>query len=114
MIKIYHNPRCRKSREGLAILESSGKQFEIVKYLENKLSEKELTSIISKLGIKPVDLIRKNEAIWKSDFKAKDLSDNDIVMAMVHHPKLIERPIVVNGTKAIVGRPPENISKILS
>ena len=72
MIKILHNPRCRKSREGLAILEAIGKPFEIVKYLENRLSEDELKSIISKLGIKPLDLVRKNEAIWKTDFKGKE------------------------------------------
>ena len=71
MIKIYHNPRCSKSRQGLAILEDSGKAFETIKYLNDKLTADEIESIISKLGIKPIDLIRKNEAIWKSDFKGK-------------------------------------------
>ncbi|WP_299111458.1 arsenate reductase (glutaredoxin) [uncultured Winogradskyella sp.] len=113
MIKIYHNPRCSKSRQGLAILEASGKDFETIKYLEDVLTAKELESIISKLGIKPMDLIRKNEAIWKSDFKGKTLSDKEIIEAMVNHPKLIERPIVVNGEKAVVGRPPESISEII-
>ena len=113
MIKIYHNPRCSKSRQGLAILEASGKDFETIKYLEDVLTAKELESIISKLGIKPMDLIRKNEAIWKSDFKGKTLSDKEIIEAMVNHPKLIERPIVVNGDKAVVGRPPESISEII-
>jgi arsenate reductase len=113
MIKIYHNPRCSKSRQGLAILEASGKDFETIKYLEDVLTAKELESIISKLGIKPMDLIRKNEAIWKSDFKGKTLSDQEIIEAMVNHPKLIERPIVVNGEKAVVGRPPESISEII-
>lgn len=113
MIKIYHNPRCSKSRQGLAILEDSGKDFKTIKYLEETLTVKELESIISKLGIKPIDLIRKNEAIWKSDFKGKTLSDSDIISAMVKHPKLIERPIVVNGDKAVVGRPPESISDII-
>lgn len=113
MIKIYHNPRCSKSRQGLAILEASGKDFETIKYLEDVLTAKELESIISKLGIKPMDLIRKNEAIWKSDFKGKILSDKEIIEAMVNHPKLIERPIVVNGEKAVVGRPPESISEII-
>jgi arsenate reductase len=114
MIKILHNPRCRKSREGLAVLEAIGKPFKIVKYLENRLSEDELKSIISKLGIKPLDLVRKNEAIWKTDFKSKELSDSEIVLAMVNNPKLIERPIVINNNKAVIGRPSDNINTILS
>ncbi len=113
MINIYHNPRCSKSRQGLALLEESGKEFEIIKYLEDKLSVDKLESIISKLGIKPIELIRKNEAIWKSDYKGKILSDKEIIEAMVTNPKLIERPIVINGTKAVVGRPPETILSII-
>ena len=83
MITIYHNPRCSKSREGLALLEQSGKKFEVIKYLEDIISEKELKTIISKLGIEPIDLIRKNEAIWKSDYKSKELSDEQIIKAMI-------------------------------
>ncbi len=113
MIKIYHNPRCRKSREGLQILEESGKDFEIVKYLENTPTKEELSDIIKLLGIKPIDLVRKNESIWKENYKNKQLSDNKIITAMIENPKLIERPIVVNKNKAIVGRPPENIKKII-
>ena len=113
MITIYHNPRCRKSREGLAIVEASGQDFEIVKYLDDPLTADELSGIISKLGIAPIDLVRKSEAIWKSDYKGKTLSDVQIIDAMVEHPKLIERPIVINNTKAVVGRPPETINTIL-
>ena len=113
MITIYHNPRCRKSREGLAIVEASGKPFEIVKYLDDQLSEEALSEIIKLLGIAPIDLVRKNEKIWKEEFKGKTLSDTEIISALAKHPKLIERPIVVNDTKAIIGRPPENISSIL-
>lgn len=113
MITIYHNPRCSKSRQGLQILEASGKNFNIVKYLDEQLNEAELTSIISKLGINPTDLVRKNEAIWKSDYKGKMLTDKQIIAAMVKHPKLIERPIVINGNKAVVGRPPEAILNII-
>jgi len=113
MIKIYHNPRCRKSREGLQILEDSGKEFEIIKYLDEIPTEKELSDIIELLGIKPIDLVRKNESIWKENYKNKQLSDNETITAMVENPKLIERPIVVNNNKAIVGRPPENIKKII-
>lgn len=113
MIKIYHNPRCSKSRQGLSIVEASGKAFEIVKYLEDKLTFKELETIISKLGIKPIDLIRKNEAMWKSDYKSKTLSDKEIINAMITYPKLIERPIVVHNNKAVVGKPPEAIQEVI-
>jgi arsenate reductase len=113
MLKIYHNPRCRKSREGLAILEASGKDFEIVKYLDDPLSVDELTEIIKQLGIAPEKLVRKNEKIWKENYKGKELTDAEIIQAMVDNPKLIERPIVIHNEKAVIGRPPENISSIL-
>lgn len=113
MIKIYHNPRCSKSRQGLALLEASGKKFEVIKYLDQPLSSENLKAIVSKLGIKPLELIRKNEAIWKSDYKGKTLTDDAIIEAMVANPKLIERPIVVNGTQAVIGRPTELISDII-
>ncbi|WP_034059060.1 arsenate reductase (glutaredoxin) [Lacinutrix jangbogonensis] len=113
MIKIYHNNRCSKSRCGLEILENSGKDFEIVKYLENVPTKKELNQLIKMLNIEPIDLIRKNEAIWKSEFKNKDLSNDAIINAMLEHPKLIERPIVVNGNQAVIGRPPELILNII-
>lgn len=113
MIKIYHNSRCRKSREGLHILESSGKEFNVIEYLKTPLSFEELNEIINLLSISPIDLVRKNEAIWKENFKGKELTDSEIIKAMVDFPKLIERPIVVNSNKAIVGRPPENIKQIL-
>ena len=113
MIKIYHNPRCSKSRQGLEILENSGKEFEIIKYLENIPSYSELLSIIEKLQIKPIDLVRKNETIWKENYKGKKLSDKEIISAMIQEPKLIERPIIINGNKALIGRPLENISTII-
>ena len=113
MIKIYHNSRCRKSRSGLDIVEKSGKPFEVIKYLEDVPSEKELRDIIELLDIKPLNLVRKNESIWKNNYKGKDLSDADIIKAMIENPKLIERPIVVNGDKAVVGRPPETILDII-
>lgn len=113
MIKIYHNPRCRKSREGLAILEKSGQEFQIVKYLEDTPTKAELKDLVDQLGIEPIDLVRKNEAIWKEQYKGKTLSDDQILEAMATHPKLIERPIVVKGNKAVLGRPPEQIKTIL-
>ncbi|WP_142785967.1 arsenate reductase (glutaredoxin) [Changchengzhania lutea] len=113
MIKIYHNNRCSKSRQGLAILEASGKPFEIINYLEHPPTKKELQAIILLLGIEPMDLVRTNEAIWKKDFKHKSLEDSEIIDAMVNNPKLIERPIVINEDQAVIGRPPENIQRIL-
>lgn len=113
MIKIYHNPRCRKSREGLQIVEESGQDFEIVKYLDDVPSKEELSTLIEKLGISLLDLVRKNEAIWKENYKGKTLSDEEVISAMVKNPKLIERPIVVNGNRAVLGRPPEQIKSIL-
>lgn len=113
MIKIFHNARCRKSREGLAILEEYGKEFDVVNYLENIPSKSELVAIIKLLGISPMSLIRKNEAVWKENYKGKSLSDDELIEAMIQHPKLIERPIVINGDKAAIGRPPELIKGIL-
>lgn len=113
MIKIYHNPRCSKSRQGLAILEDSKKEFEIVKYLENVPTEKELSEIVKLLGITPIELVRKTEKIWKENYKGKELSDIEIIKAMIENPKLIERPIIINNNKAVLGRPPENIKSII-
>ena len=113
MIKIYHNPRCRKSREGLQLLEKSGKEFEIIRYLETVPTRQELRDLINYLNITPEKLIRKNEAIWKENYKGKLLSDEEIIDAMIANPKLMERPIVVNGNQAAIGRPIENIAAIL-
>jgi len=113
MITIYHNPRCRKSREGLALVEASGKPYRIVNYLEDPFSRAKLKEILSLLGIAPKALIRRNEAIWKQRFKDKVLPDDALIEAMVAHPKLIERPIVVYGNKAVIGRPPEKIKTLL-
>lgn len=113
MIQILHNPRCSKSRQGLALLEAEYVNFEVIKYLDNTLSKNELTEIISKLAIKPIELVRKNETIWKDEYKGKTLSDAEIISAMIKHPKLIERPIVINKNKAVIGRPTEIIKTIL-
>lgn len=113
MIKIYHNPRCSKSRQGVAILEDANKEFKIVKYLETIPSEEELTEIIKLLDISPIQLVRKTEKIWKERFKGKELSDEEIIKAMIENPKLIERPIVINNKKAVIGRPPEDILSII-
>ena len=114
MIKIYHTPRCGKSREGLAILENSGNDFEIIKYLENVPSKNELAAIIKILGISPMELVRTNEAIWKEKFKGKPMTDDEVIAAMVAFPKLIERPIVIKDKKGVLGRPPEKIKDLFN
>ena len=112
-MKIYHNPRCTKSRETLELIQKAGKEPEIVEYLKDTPSKAELKAILKKLGMKPQDIIRKNEQVYKDIFKGKDLSDDEWIDAMIQHPKLIERPIVVEGENAIIGRPPENVFKLL-
>ena len=113
MITIYHNPRCGKSREGLQLLKESKQEFKIIEYLKEAPSFDELKSIIHLLGIPPLELIRKNESVWKKNYKGKELSNDEIIFSMIEHLKLIERPIVINKEKAIIGRPPENIKQIL-
>ena len=112
-MKILHNSRCRKSREGLKILEESGLQFEIIDYLNQPLDKDQIKDLLTKLDIEPIELIRKNESIWKENYKGKDLSREQVIEAMAKHPKLIERPVVIIGDKAVVGRPPEKIVEIL-
>ena len=112
-MKLYHNPRCSKSRQGLAILREKNLDFEIVEYLKSPLNKEELSDIISKLKIQPIDLVRKNELIWKEKFKNKNLDNDQVLSALVKFPKLIERPILVNGNSAIIGRPPEQLISII-
>lgn len=113
MIKIYHNSRCTKSRECLAFLEDSGKEFQVVKYLEDIPTFDELQSIIKKLNIKPIELVRQKEKIWIEKFKSTKMTDDEIIRAMVLNPILIERPIVINGDKAVIARPLEKASTIV-
>ncbi len=112
-MKIYHNPRCSKSRETLQIIQDAGVEPEIIDYLIDVPTEAELKELISMLGIKPYDLLRRGEADFKDNFKGKDLSDDEWISAMVKFPKLIERPIVVKQKKAVLGRPPENVKTLL-
>ncbi len=113
MILIYHNPRCSKSREALDILETSKADYEVIKYMDQLLSIEKLKELITLLKIQPIELVRTNEAIWKENFKNSDLTDDELIAAMAKHPKLIERPIVINGNKAVIGRPPQKILEIL-
>lgn len=109
---IYHNSRCSKSRCALQKLEDEGKEFTVVEYLKTPLSEAEIAELVVKLGIKAEDLIRKTEAIYKEEFKGKNLSETEWIAAMAKYPKLIQRPIIVKGEKAVIGRPEENIDTL--
>lgn len=113
MLTIYHNPRCRKSRETLQLIRESDNLVEIVEYLDDQLSEDELEELLERLEMKAEQLVRKGEAIYKENYKGKQLSEKEWIEAMVEHPKLIERPIVVKGNKAVLGRPPENVNELL-
>lgn len=112
-MKIYHNPRCAKSRQTLKLIQDNGVEPEVVEYLKTVPSKEELQELINLLGIEPVQLLRKGEAIYKEQFKGKTLSDEAWIEAMIAHPKLIERPIVVQDGKAVLGRPPENALELL-
>lgn len=112
-LKIYHNPRCRKSREALQYLEETKQSFDIINYLDNHLSKEEIEQLLKELGYQAEDLIRKNEAIWKEQYKGKDLSVDELVSALNENPKLIERPIISNGKSAVIARPLEKLIDFL-
>lgn len=112
-MQIFHNPRCRKSRETLDLLISKKKNPDIFLYLEQKLTQKRLKEIVKMLDIKAEQLVRKTESIYKEQFKGKELTEAQWIKAMVENPKLIERPIVINKGKAAIGRPPENVLSII-
>lgn len=113
MTTLYHNPRCSKSREALQILQQANEPVEVVLYLKDPLSEGALKKITQQLGVSAIELIRKNEPVWKQNYKGKSLSEDELITAMVNNPKLIERPIAINKTKAVIGRPPSEVLKVL-
>ncbi len=112
MIQIFHNSRCGKSRNCLAFIENSEKEFEIIKYLENPPTFEELSVILKKLNFKPMELVRQKEPIWIKKYKNKPLTDAEIIKAMIENPILIERPIVINGDKAYIARDLETINSL--
>ena len=114
MIQIYHNSRCGKSRNCLAFVENSKKDFEVINYLINPPSFEELSDIIEKLNIKPIELVRQKEKIWIENFKDQKMNDEQIIEAMISNPILIERPIVIMGNKAIIGRDLEKVAEFIS
>jgi arsenate reductase len=109
MIQIYHNQRCGKSRNCLLLLEESNNEFEIINYLVTPPTAAELESLLQKLNLTPIELVRQKEKIWIENFKGKSLTPDEVIQAMVENPILIERPIVVKGDQAIIGRDPDKV-----
>lgn len=114
MTTIYHNPRCSKSRQTLALLEENGIQAEVRLYQKDLLSKSELEQLITQLNVQPIDLMRTKESAYKELGLNKDSSDNERIQAMLDNPSLIERPIVVHNGKAKLGRPPENVLELFA
>jgi arsenate reductase (glutaredoxin) len=112
-MRIYHNPRCSKSRDALFIIQSSSSEVQVVEYLKTSPNEEELRDLLKKLNMKPYDIIRKGENIFKENYKDKQLSDDEWIKVLVENPVLIERPIVVKGDKAVIARPPEKVNELL-
>jgi len=111
---IYHNPRCQKSRQTLKLLQEQGIEPEVVEYLKSPPTDKELNALLKKLDMKAENLVRKKEALYKEmGLRDRKLTEAEWVKTLVEHPQLLERPIVVNGSKAVLGRPPENVLEIL-
>lgn len=112
-MKYYHNPRCTKSREGLAYLNEKGIEPELILYMKEPLSPTELEELIEALGIDAIDLVRTKEKIWKEEFAGKELEEDELILAMIEYPNLMERPILLNGANAAIGRPKENFDSII-
>jgi len=114
MLKIYHNPRCSKSRQTLQLIHDADAEVEVVEYLKAPLTEDELREVLTNLKLPVEYLIRKNEELYKAEFKGKEYTDDEWIKILVEHPTLMERPIVINEDgETILGRPPENVSKLL-
>ena len=112
-LTIYHNPACSKSRETLALIKASGHEPRVVEYLKTPPSEAELAAIVRKLDIRPLELVRRNEQIFKDKYAGRNLGDKEWIKAMIEHPILMQRPIVVRGDAAVIGRPPEDVKPLL-
>ena len=113
-LTVYHNPRCRKSREAIQYLEDKGLSFDIVKYLEQSFNKNTLAELLNKIEKKPSEILRKNEILWKKEYASKDLSEDQILQLLVEQPKLIERPIVTTTDKGVLARPIENLMEFLN
>jgi arsenate reductase len=113
MITIWHNNRCSKSRNAVCLLEDKTIQAEVFEYLKTPLTIEQIKDVVKKLGIEPEALVRKGEDIYKSEYKGKELTREEWFEALVKHPVLIERPIIIKGDKAVIGRPIENVEELL-
>ena len=113
VITIYHNPRCSKSRNTLALLHQHGIKPVVVEYLKNPPNKAQLKDILEKLGVKPEQIVRKGEETFKQHFAGRTLNEEQWLEALAKYPILIERPIVVKGGRAVVGRPPENVLELI-
>ena len=112
-VTILYNPRCGKCREALSILKNESCEIEIVEYLKNTPTKRELKLILSKLGVKAFDIVRKKEALYLEKFKNKTFTNEEWIQLLIENPILIERPIVIDGYKAIIGRPPDLVIDLL-
>ncbi len=112
-MKIYHNPRCGKSREAIQLLNEKKLDYEVRLYLKEGLTQKEIKEILDKLQMKPMDIIRQNEKEWKENFEGQKMSNTDLIKAIVAYPKLLQRPIIVKGGKAVIGRPIEQLKDFM-
>ena len=112
-ITIYHNPRCSKSRSACQIVAEHGVAARIINYLDTPPNIDELRALLAKLGIPASELVRRGEVVFKEHYAGKMLSEDDWLAALIAHPILIERPIVVRGDRAVIGRPPEKVSELL-
>ncbi|GEC95067.1 MAG: hypothetical protein RLZZ220_3326 [Pseudomonadota bacterium] len=112
-LRVYHNARCSKSRSACQLLEERGLAFEVVEYLKTPPSRDELAAVLARLGMKAEDIVRKGEEVYKLEFKGRSLTEAEWLDALVAHPILIERPIVVCGERAVIGRPPEKVLELL-
>jgi arsenate reductase (glutaredoxin) len=113
VIKIYHNPRCRKSREGLKYLQTKGVDFLVIEYLKKGISIEDIREIVLKLHISPKDLVRKNEDIFKKELKSLDLNDEEWIKVISENPVLLRRPVILAKHKGVIGDPAGQIDKIL-
>ncbi len=108
-MKIYHNPKCSKSRQTLELIKNAGIEPEVIEYLKTIPTTEELKDILMKLNLNAADILRKGETAYKEIIKGKEFGEEELIQIMIENPKLIERPIVVRGNKAVLGRPPENV-----
>ena len=113
-LTIYHNPRCRKSREAIRFLEEIGVSFNIVKYLDQPFDVNSLGEVLKKIDMKPSEILRRKEILWKKEYDCKNLSEDQILELLVEQPRLIERPIVTVGNKGVLARPIESLIEFLN